>query len=367
MNLLKKMSRDYVLIVSLVILIIISIFAPYLVSQYPYFVDWKTLLTLAALFLITTAMMDSQYLKITALKLIEKIENERKLALALTSFSFVLSMFITNDVTLLLLVPLTLSLQSYVKQDIKKMIIFEALAVNAGSALTPIGNPQNLYLWNLWGVDFGAFILYLLPVVLVLLIILLFLVFLIFPSKHLQKFEIKNVENGDKKLAWLSLILLIFMIIFMDLNLEFYAIPIIFIVYILYRRDVYLHVDWLLLLIFFLFFIDFNAIGNLPAVRNFFLNQNISGPKAFAYGALISQFISNVPAAILLSNFTNDIQSLVYGVSVGGNGIIIASLANLIALRFVKDKKWTIEFHKYSIAYFIITFIIILFLLYVLI
>ena len=361
----RNLRKDYVFIIALLLFIILSILFPSLISKYPYFVDWGTLLTLSALFLITTAIMDSHYLEIISIKIIKKIESERNLALIFVFLAFALSMFITNDVTLLIIVPLTLALQSYVKQDIKKMIIFEALAVNAGSALTPIGNPQNLYLWNLWGIGFGSFILRVYPVSIILLVILIIMVFLIFPSKHLEKIKIGGVKRVDKNLVAISIFLLGAMIVFMDMNLEFYAIPIIFGIYLAYRRRVYLHVDWILILIFLLFFIDFNAIGNIPMIREYFLNQSLSGVKLFTYSAIFSQFMSNVPAAIFLSNFTNDIKSLVYGVSVGGNGIIIASLANLIALRFVKDRKWSIEFHKYSVTYFLITFAIVFFLLYI--
>ncbi len=360
MNLPENLRDNYVLLASLILLLIITILAPYLVPQYPYFINWNTILTLAALFLITTAMRDSQYLDITASKAIKRIRKERNLAIMLIFLAFFLSMVITNDVALLILVPLTLSLQKYIAKDIKMMIIFEVLAVNAGSALTPIGNPQNLYLWQIWGIGFYQFMYILFPLTIGMLLILLLFAMFAFPSKCMEKIEIENPKNGNKNLALLSIALLVILIIFMDLRIELYIIPVIFIVYALYGRKTYLHVDWLLLLTFVLFFIDFNALGNLPLITDFLSYQNINGSTAFAYGAIFSQFISNVPAAILLGNFTQDMKMLVYGVSVGGNGTIIASLANLIALRFVRDKKWTWEFHKYSLAYFAVTFLLVL-------
>ena len=357
---LRRLREDYVLLASLILLLIITIFAPNLIPKYPSFINWSTILTLAALFLITTAVKDSAYMDIVAARVVEKVKMERAMAVILTTLAFFLSMIITNDVALLVLVPFTLSLQKYIAKDIKKMIIFEAIAVNAGSSLTPIGNPQNLYLWHMWDIGFYEFVVYLLPLSIILLIILLIFVFVSFPKKSMEKMEIALITEKDKPLLIISLILLVMLITFMDLGVELYLIPIVFLAYLIYGRRVFMHVDWSLLLIFLLFFIDFNALGHIPAIENFLNSQNIDGTSAFLYGALFSQFMSNVPAAVLLGNFTTDFKALVYGVSVGGNGTIIASLANLIALRFVKDRKWLVEFHKYSILYFVLTFLIVL-------
>jgi len=360
---LRSLREDYVLLASLILLLIITLASPNLIVSYPSFINWETLLTLAALFLITTAIKDSQYLDILASRIIKRTKKERNLALILILLAFILSMVITNDVTLLVLVPLTLSLQKYIARDIKKMIIFEAIAVNAGSALTPIGNPQNLYLWQVWNVGFYEFVYLLLPLALLMLALLLLLAFLSFPAKQMEKVEISESWEEKKVLAVISIVLLLLLIGLMDLHMELYIIPIVFLIYLVLNRRVYLHVDWTLLLIFLLFFLDFNAMAQLPIIKDFLTSQNIHGVSAFAYGAIFSQFMSNVPAAIFLSNFTTDFKALVYGVSVGGNGTIIASLANLIALRMVKDKKLFIEFHKYSLLYFAISFIIVFLLL----
>ncbi|AGB05154.1 Na+/H+ antiporter NhaD-like permease [Aciduliprofundum sp. MAR08-339] len=356
----KSLKKDYTLIASLLLLLIITLIAPNLISQYPYFINWNTWLTLAALFLITTTMRDSGYLDIVASKMIGKVKKERNLAVILIIISFFLSMIVTNDVTLLVLVPLTLSLQKYIAKDIRKMIIFEALAVNAGSALTPIGNPQNLYLWQIWGVGFLEFIYYLLPLSTLMLVVLLIFAFFSFPTKCMKKLNVQELWEKDRSLGIISISLLILLVVFMDLRLEMYLIPLVFLVYLIYGKKSYMHVDWALLIIFLLFFIDFNALGHISIINNFLSAQKMSGVNAFLYGALFSQFMSNVPSAILLGNFTTDFKELIYGVNIGGNGTIIASLANLIALRFVKDRRWMLQFHKYSLPYFIITLLIVM-------
>ena len=352
----QNLKRDYILLSSLLLLAIITLVYPSLISHYSEFIDWKTIAILASLFLITTAMKDSGYLDYVAARVIKRIRGERNLAFALVILAFLLSMIVTNDVTLLVLVPFTLSLQKYLARDIKKIIIFETIGVNVGSALTPIGNPQNIYIWSLWKVSFFQFIFVLLPLVGILLLILLIFLYIIFPKRCLDKIDVKERVEKNTVMATISLIFLFLLIVVMHLDIFWYFLPVIFISYIIYGRKTYLHVDWALILIFILFFLDFNALGHIPSVENFLSSRDLSGLSAFTYGALFSQFMSNVPATILLSNFTTDFKALVYGVSVGGNGIIIASLANLIALRFVRDRKWIWEFHKYSIAYFLLSF-----------
>ncbi len=357
---LQRLKENNIILASIILLLIITLLAPNLVPSYPYFIDWKTILALATLFLITTAIRDSGYLDFLAMKIIGKVKGERELAIIFTLLAFLLSMVITNDVTLLVLVPLTLSLQKHVAKDIKKIIIFEAMAVNAGSALTPIGNPQNLYLWHLWDIGFLNFVAYLLPISLLMLLLLLIFLFFTFPKKCMGKMEASGNLEKDMIMVVISILLLIIFVISIDMGFELYIIPLVFIIYLIYGRQVYRHVDWPLLLLFILLFLDFNALGHIPFIEEFLSSRNLSGVSTFIYASLFSQFMSNVPAAVLLGNFTKDMKSLVYGVSVGGNGTIIASLANLIALRYVKDKKWVLDFHKYSIAYFLASFAIVI-------
>ncbi len=362
---LERLKKDYILFASLILLAIITLLYPQLIMQYPSFIDWNTIFILATLFLITTALKDSGYLDLLARKVIKKIRNERNFAVILVILSFFLSMVVTNDVTLLVIIPFTLSLQKYLNKDLSKIIIFEAIAVNSGSILTPIGNPQNIYLWHMWGIGFFNFIAILLPLSILMLVLLLIFIYLIFPRKTIQKMKIKKEIKKDKILGIMSIVFLLVLIAFMHLGIFWYLVPIVFISYAIYGRESYKDVDWALIIIFILFFLNFNALGHIPAIKEFLKDKTMNGASTFIYASVFSQFMSNVPAAILLSNFTKNFKALVYGVSVGGNGTIIASLANLIALRFIKDKKWIIDFHKYSISYFLLTFTIFLLFYYI--
>ncbi len=367
MRVFAYMLREKALVLSVVLLFILSVSVPQMIPLYPSFVDWHTLEIFAVLFLITGGLKDSGYLNLCASKMISRIESERSLALILIFLSFGLSMVITNDVTLLVIVPLTLHLQKYIYdlQNIRKMIIFEILAVNTGSALTPIGNPQNIYLWSLWGVGFIGFMVNLLPMVSIMLFILIFFAILIFPKKNMSKIEMTEHSQCDVILGAFSVLSLGALIMSMDLDINiFYVLIVCFIFYSLYRPKVIKDVDWGILLLLLLLFIDFNGISQIPVIRGFLQSQNYNPSNAFLLAALLSQFMSNVPAVVLLSNFTTDYKALVYGANVGGNGFILASLANLIAIRLVGDKKMLLDFHKYSFLYFMLTTVLIFFLLF---
>ncbi len=131
-------------------------------------------------------------------------------------------------------------------------------------------------------------------------------------------------------------------------------------VYIISFRNVLKKVNWSLIILFILMFIDLRLVAQIPAVTNFFTLIGINRPEnLFITSILSSQVISNVPAAVLLTEYSRNWLIIAYGVNVGGNGIVIGSLANIIALRFIKDKKIWVTFHVYSIVFLLFTGVII--------
>ena len=324
---------------------------------FPAMVDWKTISTLGGLLLVTTGIKESGLFYLLAYRIARKIDNERLLALFLVSLAATLSMFLTNDIALFIVVPLTLTLQQIVKEDYSKIIIFEAIAVNVGSSLTPIGNPQNIYLWHQWGISFHVFVGEMIPVVSIMSIWLLFMIFLCFPSRRI---DVTNNHNNvvDHKLFIVSAILLVVFVFSIELGYEIYILPIIFFVLLTTRISIFLKCDWGLILLFIVIFIDLDLVCRLKAINHMLAMLDFSNIRAlFLSGALFSQFISNVPSAILLSKHSTNFKIIAYGVNIGGNGLLIASFANLIALRFSNRKHNYFSFHVYSLPYFIITLI----------
>ena len=251
------------------------------------------------------------------------------------------------------------------QKDTSKLIIFEVISVNVGSTLTPIGNPQNLFLWNSWNISFTAFCVGMIPLVSILLVILLIFTCIVFPNKEITIHDGDNSEKKPKKNLFIfSIIMLIIYLISIELNQEYFVVIVIFILYLVFHRTILLKVDWLLLLLFIIIFIDFHVISTLSSISEIINALNLQSSRIiFLISVIASQIISNVPASVLVSKFSNNWLAITYGVNIGGNGLIIGSLANIIALRMTSSKKMLLDFHKYSIPYFLITGTIVYFLL----
>ena len=144
----KPFLRDRFLHLLILLGVILTVFQPEKITQFPQFVDWNTIVTLLGLLMLTKGVEVSGYFDFVGRKMINAIDNERWLALFLVMAAAVLSTFMTNDVALFIVIPLTITLKKLTSLPVTRLIIFEALAVNAGSLLTPIGNPQNILLWN---------------------------------------------------------------------------------------------------------------------------------------------------------------------------------------------------------------------------
>jgi Na+/H+ antiporter NhaD/arsenite permease-like protein len=267
-----------------------------------------------------------------------------------------LSIFLTNDIALFITVPLTLGLTSIIQNDVKKLIIFQAIAVNTGSALSPIGNPQNLYLWHKWNIGFLSFMWHMAPLVLLLTVILILFIWFSFPGKPLAFHNKTENKKTDFRLFYFSFLLLIAFVMSIEVGHSLAAFAIVIALYLMLYPRLFLKIDWALPLLFIVMFIDFHLLSQIPVVTKFVAQFNIGRPSGnFLSGILYSQIISNVPATIFLSKFSNQWQAIAYGVNVGGNGLVIASLANLIALRFVKRRSIWFDFHKYSLSYLLVT------------
>ncbi len=349
------LSRDYLLSFFIFLSILLSIIYPYKIKDFDKFIDWKTISVLFGLLLITTAIKESHFLRSIALKRIKQLKTERTLAFYLIFLTAIVAMFLTNDIALFIVVPLTLSFQEFLHNDLNKIVIFEAIAANVGSALTPIGNPQNLFIWQQSGLSFSHFIALMFPLFAILFCILILFTFISFPSKALEIKHTTFSNNTDKKLLYTSITIFILFIICTELDLQYISV-LIFLFYLIFYRSTIKHTDYLLLILFILMFIDFHLISEIPAIHNFFTKINLTKTKpAFIYSLSLSQIMSNVPASIFISNFSHNWKAIAYGVNIGGNGIIIGSLANLIALRFINDKKIYLQFHKYSLLFLSIT------------
>jgi len=353
-KLISFVTNEPVLSVLVVALVVLQCLHPRPWLTLPGLVDWQTVLTLAGLLILTKAIELSGFLIWMAHRVIHYIHSERALAFMLIGLAAALSTLLTNDVALFVVVPLALSLHELTPLPLKRLIIFIALSVNAGSILTPLGNPQNLFLWQTSGVSFGGFVWGLAPLCAALMVMLYVMAASSFRAKPLDLSKDADTHRVDRLLVGVAMLLFVAFVLLADSHHAGIALAAIVAGFLIWRREIVLKIDWLLLLIFVFMFIVLRSVAALPWVHAMVGQLGLATPlRAFAAGAILSQGISNVPAAIMLAEFTKDWRALAFGVSVGGFGIAIGSLANLIAVRLSKERNMWLPFHLYSVPFWL--------------
>jgi di/tricarboxylate transporter len=330
-------------------LIVLAGLSPTPVTEFPALVDGPTLAALTGLLLLTKGLELSGILHWLGHRLVAAMPSERAVALALVLAAAVLSTVLTNDVALFVVVPLTLGVGRIATLPVTKLIVFEALAVNVGSALTPIGNPQNLFLWQLSKVSFGSFVAHQAPLVAILMLALLLLTVLSFSGRAMHV-ATGDTATPDRPLLTLSLLLYVPFLVATDQGHAVAALGVLLLVFALFKPQALLDLDWGLLLVFVLMFIDLRLLAQLPAVRSAMSALDLGQPLNLYLASIgASQIISNVPAAIALAEYSRDWRVLAYGVNVGGFGFMVGSLANLIALRMSGDAQAWRVFHRFAV------------------
>ncbi|WP_425194884.1 SLC13 family permease [Paraburkholderia phenazinium] len=348
-------TKEPVLSVLVVALIALQCLHPRPWRSLPGLVDWQTVLTLAGLLILTKAIELSGFLMWMAHRVIHSIHSERGLAFLLIGLAAALSTLLTNDVALFVVVPLTLSLHELTPLPLKRLVIFIALSVNAGSVLTPLGNPQNLFLWQTSGVSFGGFVWGLAPLCAALMAMLYLLAAFSFRATPLDLSKDAVPHDVDRRLVGVATLLFVAFVLLADSHHAGIGLVGVMGGFLLWRREIVLKIDWLLLLIFVFMFVVLRSVAALPWVHEVVGQLGLSTSlRAFAAGAVLSQGISNVPAAIMLAEFTKDWRALAFGVSVGGFGIAIGSLANLIAVRLSKQRGMWLPFHLYAVPFWLV-------------
>ncbi len=350
LHLIGRWLRDEWLLVLLLVLLPVLLWrVPTGPAGLAALVDWKTIGAIAGLMVLSRDLEVSGGIDRAGRALIARLHTERGLAMTLVLFAALLSALVTNDVALFVTVPLTLGLARAIALPVGRLVIFQALAVNAGSAASPVGNPQNLLLWQVSGAGFGEFLLAMLPLAAAMLAILLALVPLGFAARPVALPASAAPAPLRPRLLGLSLAAYPVFLVLVNAGLAVPAAGVVIALFALAFRGVLRGVDWPLLLVFVLMFVDLGLLARLPAISAA-VPAALEGPGgAFTLGAALSQGMSNVPAAIFLAGFTEDWRALAWGVSVGGFGLAIGSLANLIALRLARQPGLWLQFHLWSL------------------
>ena len=349
---LHRLKHDHLLQALLVLALVLAIFDPRPAREYLRWLDVPTLAGLTGLLILTQAVRLSGLIQRWALALVARLSSVRMLAITLVLLSAVLASMLTNDVALFLVVPLTLAIDAIARVPRVRLVIFEALAVNAGSTLSPIGNPQNLLLWQHSGLAFQQFTLAILPAGGIMLALLLCAACAAFPSAPLQLQRAVEPPALDVPLGVGATLLLGGMVAALQFHYAVEAMLIVFALGIVFFRRVLAGVDWMLLVTFAAMFVGLGHLSAMPWVNAHVGALDWQDPRVlYGGGIVVSQAISNVPAAVLLQNYTGDLTLLAIAVNVGGSGCMIGSLANLIALRLDGSPRIAWKFHAWSIPY----------------
>lgn len=347
---LQALARDRFFHLLLVIGVGLSFFVPFAPKGWPEAIDWHTIITLSGLMMLTKGVELSGYFDVLGRKTVRRFATERKLALFMVLAAALLSTFLTNDVALFIVVPLTLTLRKLCEIPVNRLIIFEALAVNAGSLLTPIGNPQNILLWGLSGLSFAAFTWQMAPLALAMMASLLVVCWFAFPNKALNYHSGSVTPQWKPRLVWGCLALYIVFLTALEMKFALWGALLVAAGFLVLARRVLISVDWTLLLVFIAMFIDVHLLIQLPALQGALHSVTDLSPLGLWLTAIgLSQFISNVPSTILLINYVPPTVLLAWAVNVGGFGLLPGSLANLIALRMANDRRIWWRFHVWSL------------------
>ena len=303
-------KKEVVFSISLILAIISCFFARPSID----YINWDTIILLFAIMLIVEILKNLAIFEILVRKLLAKISNTRELVFILVFTCFFSSIFITNDVSLIIFVPF--SIVAFKKVGRIDLIILtvslQTIAANVGCMVLPIGAPHNIVMYTVSHIPFESFLMLLLPYILASLIFLIIVLFFV-PADKISLPKFNKVEFDGNN----------------------------------FFKRVFLGIDYYLLLTFIALFI---LIGNLESIPvfNLLFKKLIVGNEVL-WGILSSQIISNVPAAMLLSGFSTNYASIIVGINIGGFGTLIASMANLISFKILVR-----EFDSFKIKYLVV-------------
>ncbi len=349
MTKIREFIKNEIVLILAFALAIVSAFFVAPNKGYIEYIDFRTLSLLFCLMAVMAGLNSLGIFKYIAEKMLSKVKSITGISLILSLLCFFSSMVITNDVALITFVPFTVTALK-LSNKMNKLIwivTVETIAANLGSMLTPIGNPQNLYLFSAFNMGMGDFICAILPYA--LLSFILVVISCLFAGK--EKIDIKENEIiFNFSILHIAVYLTLFILSLLTVLRVIPYILTFFItlaVLIIFDRKVILKVDYSLLFTFIFLFIFIGNLGEIKPI-NEFLKSIVNGNEVLV-GIISSQVFSNVPAAILLSKFTENAHQLLVGVNLGGLGTLIASMASLISFKFITKEK--INTGKYIFAF----------------
>jgi Na+/H+ antiporter NhaD/arsenite permease-like protein len=352
----QRFREEWLLCLFTALAVTLAVFDPQPLANYRRWLQLPTLAGLMGLLMAIQGIRDSGLVQHAAVALVARAHSLRGIGLLLVSATALLSMVLTNDVSLFLIVPLTVAIGGISNLPVLRMVVLEALAVNAGSTLSPIGNPQNLLLWQHSSMPFLRFAAAMLPTAAVMFVLVAAFTRLWLPSGRIEltpdKIDGKATSN---RLGVWSAAALAGMVLAMEYHQAPLGAVLLLALFAALARPSLTRVDWLLLLTFAAIFLGLGHFSELTLVQTLLDRIDFDQPMVlYASGIVASQLISNVPATVLLLDRAPDAIVLAIAVNVGGFGVAIGSLANLIALRLAKQPHGVRLLHLVSIPFLLV-------------
>ena len=335
-NITSFIKKNAVMCIAFVAALSTSLIVP-IDREYKNYFDYKTLTCLFCVLAVVCALKNIRFFYMLARKVVQLFKNARMSVLALVYITFIGSMLIANDMALLTFLPLGyLVLTTTGKQKYMAFtFIMQNIAANLGGMLTPFGNPQNLYLYSKFKIPNLEFMAIMLPPF-ILSVVLITLCCIIFVKPEPLALADEKINLDPKKtVLYLALFALSIAIVFRGIPYWIGLIIIPFVLIFVDRKALKM-VDYGLLLTFVFFFIFSGNMARIGVVRELF--STLLNKSTLIFSVMSCEIISNVPSAILLSQFTGNYADLLVGVNIGGVGTLISSLASLITFReYVKN------------------------------
>ena len=331
---LERVKKDPVLFIS-GILAIVSCFFVTPDAKYMDYVDFRVLAILFCMMIVVSELVILGVFDKMTNKLLSMVHSSRMVSMILVWLAFFMGMILTNDVTLVTLVPFAIALMKSFedRRTLTFTLILMTVATNLGSMQTPIGNPQNIYLFTHYQMEIGPFMLMMLPYSLCALLLVTVAVFLLCKDQKIKHEEPKEQKKiSGVKLAICIVLFIASLLVVLRVVHYLIVLGVMIVAMLIMDRKSFKGVDYTLLITFVFFFVFVGNMGRIPSVNE--AVSNIVGKSPVLTAVVSSQVISNVPAALLLSAFTDNGRALVIGTNLGGLGTLIASMASLITYKF---------------------------------
>lgn len=330
-KILNFIKKEAVLVIASVVALITVFIIPPDKKYFEYF-NLHVLVMLFCLMAVVQGLVKSGLFDILSIKALKLCKSTKLLAIILVNIVFFSSMFVTNDVALIIFVPFTIGILSGVRQrDIIFVIVMETIAANLGSAAMPFGSPHNLFIYSFYKMDFMEFFKVAFPVSIAgYVVIMLIMCFSKIVNGQREISSIKTEHDSKRMMLNLALFIVCVLCVIRIIPM-FVCLGVVLVFVLISDYKVLKKVDYSLLATFVAFFIFVGNIGRIEVITKAL--ENLMEKSVFVVTLIASQLVSNVPSSVMLSEFTDNSKAILLGANIGGLGTIIASLASLISFK----------------------------------